>query len=239
MTSEPLILAIDDDVSILKLIKLDLTEQGFHVITAGSATAALEAAERQRPDLVVLDVTMPEMSGLELLNRLRERWPVPVIMLTARGTERDRVTGLELGADDYIVKPFSLDELAARIRAVLRRAVNPAGVAPTVQVGDVTIDLDGRKVMKAGEPVSLTRNEWLLLQTFAAHAGKVLLNGELLSKVWGPEYRDDVQYLRVWISRLRHKLENDSSKPMLIQTVPGIGYQLVAPNGEGAVRAVS
>ena len=239
MTNEPVVLAVDDDVSIRNLIKLALTDQGFHVITAGTAAAALEIAERERPDLVVLDITLPDASGLELLNRLRETRMIPVILLTAHSSERDRVIGLESGADDYVVKPFSLDELAARVRAVLRRIANPAGMAPTVEIGDIIINLDRRTVTKAGDTVALTRNEWLLLQIFAAHAGKVLLNDELLTKVWGPEFRGDAQYLRVWISRLRHKIETDSGKPLLIQTVPGIGYLMVAPNGEGAVQAAS
>ena len=226
MTTEPLLLAIDDEASILKLVKLELTAQGFHVLTATNGAEGLDLAEKHRPDIVVLDIAMPEMSGLEVMNRLREHSSTPIILLTARDTERDRVGGLELGADDYVVKPFSLDELAARIRAVLRRSVNPTAVQQVVQVGEVAIDLDRRQASKSGQPVALTRNEWLLLQTFAAHPGKVLLNAELLTKVWGPEYRDDVQYLRVWISRLRHKLEDDPAEPALIRTVPGIGYML-------------
>ena len=137
MTTEPLVLAIDDEVSILKLVKLELTAQGFHVLTATNGAEGLDLAEKHRPDIVVLDIAMPEMSGLEVMNRLREHSSTPIILLTARDTERDRVGGLELGADDYVVKPFSLDELAARIRAVLRRSVNPTAVQQVVQVGEV------------------------------------------------------------------------------------------------------
>lgn len=230
MGTEPMVLAVDDEAGILRLIKLQLADQGFRVITAQNGEEALRLAEEQRPDIVLLDVIMPELTGPEVLRKLRERWPVPVIFVTARDSEADKVRGLEFGADDYIVKPFSPDELAARIRAVLRRSVGMNEVDQVVRAGNIEIDLNRRIVLREGEPVALTRTEWLLLQHLAANAGRVLLNVELLSKVWGPEYRDDLQYLRVWVSRLRRKLEDDPSNPQLIKTKQGIGYLLDVDN---------
>jgi len=227
MTAEPLVLAVDDEAGILRLIRLELTEQGFRVIGAADGEEALRLFEQQRPDVVVLDIMMPDMSGLEVMRRLRERANTPVILLTGRDRDEDKVRGLELGADDYLVKPFNPQELTARVRAVLRRAVRAETISDSlIKVRDVEIDLDRRLVKKGGEPVSLTRTEWMLLQHLASNAGRVMLNTELLSKVWGPEYVDDLQYLRVWISRLRSKLEDDHTRPTLIKTLQGIGYLL-------------
>ena len=224
MTSEPLVLAVDDEAGILRLIKLELSTQGFRVITAENGETALRMVEEQRPDIVLLDIVMPDITGLEVMRRLRERTNLPVILLTAKGSDADKVRGLELGADDYLAKPFSPEELSARVRAVLRRIVGAQGTENLVRAGDVEVDLNRRLVKRRGDLVTLTRTEWMLLQHLAANAGKIMLNGELLAKVWGPEYRDDLQYLRVWVSRLRRKLEEDHSHPRLIKTFPGIGY---------------
>ena len=227
MNNEPLVLAVDDEPGVLRLIKLELSTQGLRVITATDGEEGLRMAEQQRPDLIVLDIMMPDISGLEVMRRLRERSSVPIILLTAKDHDQDKVRGLDLGADDYLIKPFNPEELSARVRAVLRRGIRPAdGEENIITIGDVEIDLSRRLVKKEGEVVSLTRTEWMLLQQLAANAGKVMLNTELLSKVWGPEYRDDLQYLRVWVSRLRGKLENEPSKPRLIKTLQGIGYLL-------------
>lgn len=226
MTVEPLILAVDDEAGILRLIRLELTEQGYRVVVASDGEEAVRTFEQQRPDVVVLDIMLPDMSGLEVMRRLRERSNTPIILLTARDHDEDKVRGLELGADDYVVKPFNPQELTARVRAVMRRAVRESMGESLVVAGDVEIDLDKRLVTKAGEPVSLTRTEWMLLQHLASNAGRVMLNTELLSKVWGPEYIDDLQYLRVWISRLRSKLETDHAQPSVIKTLQGIGYLL-------------
>ena len=226
MNTEPLVLAVDDETGILRLIKLELAEQGLRVVTAGSGEEALRLAEEQRPDLVLLDIIMPEMTGLEVMRRLREQSNAPIILVTAKDSDSDKVRGLELGADDYIVKPFSPEELGARIRAVLRRSTGAQSAERLVRAGNVEIDLDRRLVTRDGDPVTLTRTEWLLLQHLAANVGKVLMNAELLSKVWGPEYRDDVQYLRVWVSRLRAKLEPEPAEPVIIKTRQGIGYFL-------------
>jgi two-component system, OmpR family, KDP operon response regulator KdpE len=227
MNNEPLILAVDDEPGVLRLIRLELSSQGLRVVTASDGEEALRIAEQQRPDIVILDIMMPNISGLEVMRRLRERSSVPVILLTAKDHDQDKVRGLDMGADDYLVKPFNPEELSARVRAVLRRGIRVGdGEENVVTVGDVEIDLTRRLVKKSGEIVSLTRTEWMLLQQLASNAGKVMLNTELLSKVWGPEYRDDLQYLRVWVSRLRGKLESDPSKPTIIKTLQGIGYLL-------------
>lgn len=242
MSTEPLVMAVDDEAGILRLIKLELSTQGFRVVTAGSGEEALRTAEEQRPDIALLDIVMPEMTGLEVMRRLRERSTIPVILLTAKGSEGDKVRGLELGADDYLAKPFSPDELSARVRAVLRRTVGSSSTENVVHIANIEVDLNRRLVKRDGKIVTLTRTEWMLLQHLAANAGKIMLNAELLSKVWGPEYRDDLQYLRVWVSRLRRKLEDDPSKPKLIKTFQGIGYMLAAspePNTEAATEAPS
>jgi two-component system KDP operon response regulator KdpE len=237
MTTGPLVLAVDDEVGILRLLRIELTAQGFRVVTATNGEDALRIAEEQRPDICILDIVMAKMSGLEVMRRLRENSNMPVILLTAHGRDSDRVRGLELGADDYVVKPFHADELAARVRAVLRRANGRSGES-IVRAAGVEIDLNRRVVRRHGETVQLTRTEWLLLESLAANAGKVMLNQELLSRVWGPEYRDDLQYLRVWISRLRGKLEEDPSNPAFLKTRYGIGY-ILEPDKEsvGARRA--
>jgi two-component system KDP operon response regulator KdpE len=227
MSAEPLLLVVDDEAGILRLIKLELSAQGFRVITASTGEEALRLAEEQRPDAVLLDIMMPEITGLEVMRRLRERTNIPVLLVTAKDKDADKVRGLELGADDYIVKPFSPDELGARVRAVLRRGLGQ-DVERVVRAGDVEIDLTRRLVKRGGQPVAVTRTEWLLLQHLAANAGKVMLNTELLSKVWGPEYRDDLQYLRVWVSRLRAKLEVEPANPTIIKTLQGIGYMFEA-----------
>ncbi len=243
MSTEPLLLVVDDEAGILRLMKLELSAQGFRVITASDGEQGVKLAEEQRPDAVLLDVMMPGLSGLEVMRRLRERSNVPVLLVTAKDKDTDKVRGLELGADDYIVKPFNPDELGARVRAVLRRSINQ-DVERVITAGDVEIDLNRRLVKKGGEPVALTRTEWLLLQHLASNAGKVMLNTELLTKVWGPEYRDDLQYLRVWVSRLRAKLEVTPSSPLIIKTLQGIGYLFEADAeaseaAEGTVSAAT
>lgn len=228
MSQEPLVLAVDDEAGILRLIKLELSAQGFRVITAGDGEEALKLVEEQRPDVILLDLIMPRMSGGELMRRIREQANVPIIMVTGKDADQDIVRGLEQGADDYVVKPFNSEEVGARIHAVLRRAAGSVNPERVIRVEDVEIDLTKRMVSRSGEQVSLTRTEWLLLQCLAANAGRVMLNAELLSKVWGPEYRDDLQYLRVWISRLRRKLEPKPEEPVIIKTMQGIGYLLAA-----------
>jgi two-component system, OmpR family, KDP operon response regulator KdpE len=226
MTSQPLVLVADDEPRITKLVALTLHDEGFRVVTASGGEDALRKAEETRPDIVLLDIVMPDLDGIEVMRQLREWRPVPVILLTAKGSTADKAKGLDLGADDYIAKPFHPDELAARVRAVLRRA---SGVAPgsgILAFSDIEIDLERRLVRRGGELVTLSRTEWLLLQHLAANPGRVVLHTELLTKVWGPEYRDDLQYLRVWVSRVRRKLGAAPGQPGPIKTFQGIGYVL-------------
>ena len=204
---KPLVLVVDDEPGILRLIDLVLSNDGFRVISAENGLEALSLADQRRPDLVILDIKMPEMSGMEVMRRIRERIRMPVILLTGQTQDENKVLGLESGADDYIVKPFNPSELSARVRAVLRRAHHLPGDGGRLRTDGVEIDLDSRLVRKDGKIVTLTRTEWRLLQELASNAGRVMLNEEILSRVWGSDYRDDLQYLRVWISRLRSKLE--------------------------------
>ncbi len=226
MKNQPLVLVADDEPRITKLVAVALADEGFRVITAGGGEEALAMAEEFRPDVVLLDIVMVDLDGIEVMSRMREWRPVPVILLTAKGSVADKARGLDLGADDYIAKPCHPDELAARVRAVLRRA---AGITPgggVLTIGDIEIDLERRFMTRGGELVQLSRTEWLLLQHLAANAGKVVLHSELLTKVWGPEYRDDMQYLRVWVSRIRRKLGAAPGEPGPITTFQGIGYVL-------------
>ena len=231
MKNQPLVLVADDEPRITKLVAITLTDEGFRVVTAASGEEALRKAEEMRPDIVLLDVVMPDLDGIEVMRQLREWRPVPVILLTAKGSTADKAKGLDLGADDYIAKPFHPDELAARVRAVLRRA---AGLTPgggVLTIGNVEIDLERRMMTRDGQLVQLSRTEWLLLQHLAANAGKVVLHSELLTKVWGPEYRDDLQYFRVWISRVRRKLGAAPGEPGPIATFQGSGYVLYVDEG--------
>jgi len=242
MKSQPLVLVADDEPRITKLVAVTLGDEGFRVVTAEGGEEALRKAEEIRPDIVLLDIVMPDLDGIEVMRQLREFRSVPVILLTAKGSTADKAKGLDLGADDYIAKPFHPDELAARVRAVLRRAAGVTTGRGIVHIGDVEIDLERRMMTKAGEPVQLSRTEWLLLQHLATNANKVVLHSELLTKVWGPEYRDDLQYLRVWVSRVRRKLGAAPGEPGPITTYQGIGYVLnvdEAPTLEAAPADVA
>ena len=234
MSTQPLVLVADDEPRITKLVSVALTGEGFRVVTASGGEDALARAEEVRPDIVLLDIVMPDLDGIEVMRLLRERRSVPVILLTAKGSTADKAKGLDLGADDYIAKPFHPDELAARVRAVIRRSVGAQPGAGVLRFDDVEIDLERRTVTRGGELVGLSRTEWLLLQHLAANAGKVVLHTELLTKVWGPEYRDDLQYLRVWVSRVRRKLGAKPGEAGRIRTFQGIGYLLDVEGGAEA-----
>lgn len=223
------VLIVDDEMSILKFLRSNLEERGYAVISAADGEEALNIIERELPDLIILDVMMPKMDGFEVCRRLREWSPIPIIMLSARGDEKDKVQCLDLGADDYIVKPFGSNELMARVSAVLRRT-KTADISPaksSVTSGDLVINFAKRQVTRAGEDVKLTPTEYALLQELAVNSGKVLTHTHLLHKVWGPEYRDEREYLHVFIRRLRSKLEPDPNNPIYILTVSGVGYQFV------------
>jgi two-component system KDP operon response regulator KdpE len=229
LASTPLVLVVDDEPHITKLSSMALESQGIRSISAASGLEALDKAEKYRPDLVLLDIVIPDIDGLEVMQRLRTLRPVPIIVVTGKGSGPDRARGLDLGADDYVVKPFHADELVARVRAVLRRSA-PDDDTPeargVVAFDGIVIDLEKRTVTRDGEPVPLSRNEWLLLQHLAEHPGKVILHSELLTKVWGAEYENDVPYLRVWMSRVRHKLGLRAGSGGRIKTYLGIGYRL-------------
>jgi len=221
------ILVVDDESSIIKFLRANLESKGFEVLAAMDGTEALQTFEMELPDLVLLDIMMPRMDGFEVCQRLREWSQVPIIMLSARGDVSDKIECLDLGADDYITKPFGAGELIARVRAVLRRTKESAAI-PTQSFfssGDLKISFAQRKVTIAGKEVKLTPTEYNLLQEFVLNAGKILPHTHLLNKVWGPEYRDEREYLHVFIPRLRAKLETDPTNPKYITTVSGVGYQ--------------
>lgn len=231
MTSlkDKLILVVDDESRMVKFIRMNLEVEGCRVIEASDGLEALEKVRHELPDLVLLDVMMPNMDGFETLHELRQFSDVPVIMLTVRAEEEDRVRGLELGADDYLGKPFSPRELISRIKAVLRRTeMAPPAHKSVVKVDDnLSIDFARREVIVRGERVKLRPTEWRLLYHLVSNAGWVMSHEMLLSKVWGPEYRDAHHYVRLYITYLRQKIEEDPSNPKYILTERGMGYRFV------------
>jgi DNA-binding response OmpR family regulator len=226
------VLVVDDEQRILKFLELKLKASGYGVLTASSGAEALEQVQAQEPDLVVLDVLMPKKDGFETLKELRAFSSVPVIILSAKETDTDKVRGLKLGADDYLAKPFSPDELVARIEAVRRRLVSAEErkVVESITLGRMSVNLKKHTVSVNKKEIQLTRIEWLLLSELARNAGKLMTYSELLTKVWGPEYRDDVQILRTWVSRLRQKIEREPGQPEIIRTVPKTGYMIDQPS---------
>jgi DNA-binding response OmpR family regulator len=227
MSEDKLILIVDDEPRYLRLMEVNLTPEGYRVITGANGQEAIDRTASEKPDLILLDVMMPVLDGFTACERIREFSAVPVIIITAKGEERDRVRGLDAGADDYIIKPFSAQELLARVRAVLRRADRQTGAEyhqPIFEHHGLTIDLPRATVISAGTEVSLTATEYRLLQTLASAVGKVLTAEELLTQVWGPEYREDKEILWVCLSRLRQKIEPDPKNPIHIITKQGIGY---------------
>jgi two-component system KDP operon response regulator KdpE len=221
----PLIVCVDDEADILEMLELALDDEGFDVQTVQRSVETADIVREKKPALVLLDLLMPEMNGFEVLQELRSFSAVPVVILTARGNSRDVVEGLERGADDYLPKPFNLGELAARVRAVLRRSKQDAPAALGVATfGNVSIDFVRRAVTVDGEVVHLTRNEWRLLEQFARNPGRIISHEELLTQAWGAEFAHDVDYLRVWLSRLRRKLTDAGATPSLIRTASGMGY---------------
>lgn len=225
------ILTVDDEPSILKFLRSNLENNGYAVISAANGEEAIHAIEMELPDLVILDIMMPKMDGFDVCRQLREWSQIPIIMLSARGDEGDKVKCLDLGADDYIVKPFGASELIARVSAVLRRAKTAGApqTVPSVTSGDLTIDFAKRQVTHAGREVPLTPTEYALLQELAVNSGKVLTHTHLLNKIWGTEYRDEREYLHVFVRRLRSKLEPDPKNPRYIATVSGVGYRFTHP----------
>jgi two-component system KDP operon response regulator KdpE len=228
------VLVVDDEPRIVKFLALRLKASGYEVLTANNGVAALELVLAQQPDLLVLDVVMPGMDGFETLKQVRAVSSMPVIILSAKEASSDKIRGLQLGADDYLAKPFSPDELVARIEAVKRRQSSnqERRAIDSITLGHITINLKKHAVVVDGREIPLTRIEWLLLAELARNSGKLMLYGELLTKVWGPEYRDDVQILRTWVSRLRNKIERNPCEPEIIRTVPKTGYMIDLPTSE-------
>jgi DNA-binding response OmpR family regulator len=222
------ILIAEDDPRMLKLVRRTLELEGYRVITASDGRQALELALAESLDLLVLDVMMPEMDGFTVAQKVRDTSQVPILMLTARAAESDIVHGLDSGADDYLLKPFGADELAARVRALLRRSRQPDTPAPaTVVIADhLTVDLTQRRVYRDGVEVMLTPTEYRLLALLASHRGKVLTHEMLLEQVWGHEWRGELHQLRVYIARLRQKIEPDATAPRYLLTRPGFGYTM-------------
>ncbi|MGP8079444.1 MAG: response regulator [Dehalococcoidales bacterium] len=220
------ILLVDDEERILNFLKTKLKLLNYEIILARNGIEALEQIQGQEPDLVVLDVVMPKMDGFQTLKELRSFSSVPVIMLSARGDDSDRIKGLGLGADDYLPKPFNPDELVARIEAIRRRLNLPErkSTLKELVIHELNINFDERCITVRGKEIKLTRIEWLLLNELAGNAGHLMVYYDLLARVWGPEYRDDVQILRTWVSRLRQKIEIDPAHPAIISTVPKTGY---------------
>lgn len=223
------ILVVDDEERMARFIRLNLEQDGFHVVEAHRGMQAIEAVRVEMPDVVVLDVMMPDLDGFEVLKIIRETSSVPVIMLTAKGEEEDRVRGLELGADDYVTKPFSPRELVSRVRAVIRRS-DSAGLTTREVIdvdGRLRIDFGRREVWVDGEQVKLRPTEYRLLYHLVQNAGWVMTYDQLLTKVWGYEYRDEPHYVRLYINYLRQKLEKDPADPQYILTERGVGYRFV------------
>ena len=225
------VLIVDDEPQILRALRAGLVAHGYDVVSAADGEEALDKAATELPDAVILDLNLPRLSGLDVCKSLREWSAVPIIVLSVRDAERDKVKALDLGADDYLTKPFGTDELLARLRVALRHASRARATTPpepVVRVGSVTIDL-ARHIVKRGEDeVRLTVTEYKLLAYLATNAGRVLTHTQILEHVWGPGYEGETQNLRVYVSQLRRKLDPDSVQPQMITTEPGVGYRFIA-----------
>jgi two-component system, OmpR family, KDP operon response regulator KdpE len=220
------VLVVDDEPQVLRGITAALRAAGYQVSGAETAAGALEAAALRPPDAVVLDLRLPDGSGVDVCRRLREWSQAPVVVVSAVDEEDEKIAALDAGADDYVTKPYAVGELLARLRAALRRAAAPAGEPPGVRFGGVEVDLARREVARGGEPVHLTPHEYRLLAELARHPGRVLTHRALLTAVWGPEYGSETHYLRVYMANLRRKLEEDPARPRHLITETGVGYRL-------------
>lgn len=226
MTKQPRILVVDDEAAIRRFLRTGLGGQGYEVVEAETAKAGIEGVAHEKPDLLILDLGLPDMDGLEVLQQIRRTSLVPVIVLSVRGDEKGKVAALDLGADDYVTKPFGMEELVARVRTALRHRLQEQGEAPVFQCGDLAVDLVRRIVTLKGQEVKLSVREYDLLRLLVMHAGKVLTHQFLLREVWGPAHANDVQYLRVYVRTLREKLEEDPTRPRYLLTETGVGYRL-------------
>jgi two-component system KDP operon response regulator KdpE len=216
------VLLVDDDATLRRTLGIGLRAEGHDVLITADGRSALEALREDKPDIVVLDLGLPDLSGVEVLRRLRAWSTVPVVVLSARAESSEKVQALDLGADDYVTKPFGMEELLARVRAAARRAGSDV---PVLEAGDLVIDLPARRVSKSGEVVRLTPTEWGLLEVLVRAPGRLVGQRDLLHAVWGPTYGKETNYLRVYVGSLRRKLEDDPSRPRHLITEPGIGYR--------------
>ena len=223
---KPKVLLIEDEKTIRRFVRVAVEEEGCAVIEAETVAGGLIEAGVQKPDLLILDLGLPDGNGIDLIRDLRGWSEVPVLILSARAQENDKIDALDAGADDYLTKPFSVGELRARVRALLRRRLRSAeGATPVIEFGDVTVDLSRRLVLRGGETVHLTPIEYRLLSTLLGHPGKVLTQRNLLREIWGPSYVESSHYLRVYVGHLRQKLENDPTQPRHFLTETGVGYR--------------
>jgi two-component system KDP operon response regulator KdpE len=222
------ILVIEDEPQVVRFLKASLSSHGFRILEAPSGQRGLIESSAQVPDLILLDLGLPDMDGVEVARRIREWSSVPIIVLSARGQERDKIEALDAGADDYLTKPFGIGELLARIRVALRHSERVGGGAEAAEftVGDLRVDLAARRVEARGQEVHLTPNEYSLLAVLVKNAGKVVTQRQLLKEVWGPSSVDQSHYLRVYMAQLRHKLEPEPARPRWLITEPGVGYRL-------------
>jgi two-component system, OmpR family, KDP operon response regulator KdpE len=222
------VLVVDDEPQILRALQTTLRGAGYEVDTAATGAEALTKAAARLPEAVILDLVLPDRSGVEVCRELRSWSKAPILILSAVGEESEKVAALDAGADDYVTKPFGLDELLARLRAALRRA-GPSG-EPTIEVGDLRIDLEKHAVTRGGEAVRLTPHEFAILSLLARNEGKLLTHRTILREIWGPAYQVESHYLHVYVSQLRRKIEPDPTRPRYILTEPGAGYRFVAPS---------
>ena len=229
MANAPCVLIADDEPPIRRFLRTSLAAQGFRVVEAADGKSALDTAAHEKPDLVILDLGLPDMNGLDVIRALRAKSAVPVIVLSVRGDEQGKVAALDLGADDYVTKPFGMEELIARIRTAMRHRFQAQGTPPLFAVGDISVDLVRRVVKRGESEIKLSPKEYELLRVLVLNAGKVLTHRQILNEVWGPAHVEDAQYLRVFVRNLRQKLESDPARPALILTEPGVGYRLHVP----------
>ncbi len=222
------VLVVDDDLRILKTLEVNLRARGYEVDLARTGEDALQLAARHHPDVVILDLGLPGMDGLDVVRGLRGWTSLPIVVLSGRGTEAAKVEALDLGADDYLTKPFGMDELFARLRAAMRRAVLPEGRA-VLTTPDFTIDFVAKQVRRSGEVVRLTPTQWHMVEVLVRNAGKLVTYEQILQEVWGPTYGKETNYLRVFMTQIRHKLEPEPSRPRYFVTEPGIGFRFELP----------
>jgi two-component system KDP operon response regulator KdpE len=225
---KPLILVVEDDPQIRRFLRATLAAEDYQFHEAITAAEGIAQAAARQPDLVLLDLGLPDRDGLQVIREIRQWSQIPIVVVSARGQEKDKIAALDLGADDYVAKPFAVGELLARIRAALRRAapVAPDGGNAVIHFGDVQADFEKRLILVGGREVHLTPNEYKLLQVLIKHAGRVVTQRQLLNEVWGPQHTEQSQYLRVYVAQLRRKLERDPARPRYLQTEPGVGYRL-------------